>query len=113
MAQMKNHRHLPAFILLDLVQHVNHGSAICHNLVRDLPDFQCDTAAVYRALSRLEREGAVVYHWDTTQSGPARKVYLITEKGNEQLVEWKKDVESRIKKLNHFLTVYKKLRINE
>lgn len=57
MAQMKNHRHLPAFILLDLVQHENHGSAICHNLVRDLPDFQCDTAAVYRALSRLEREG--------------------------------------------------------
>ncbi len=25
MAQMKNHRHLPAFILLDLVQHENHG----------------------------------------------------------------------------------------
>ncbi len=54
-----------------------------------------------------------MYHWDTTQSGPARKVYLITDKGYEQLVEWKKDVESRIKKLNHFLTVYKKLRINE
>ena len=105
--RMQNHRHLPAFILLDLAQQSNYGNAIHSNLIRDIPEFQCDTAAVYRTLNQLEKIGAVVSRWDTAHPGAARKIYNMTDKGYEELAFWKNDVESRIKKLTYFLRVYK------
>ena len=109
-AKMKNHRHLPAFVLLHLTKQENHGSAICKELMQEMPDFQCDTAAIYRTLNQLEADGAVSYRWDTTKRGAARKIYHITDIGYKDLLLWKSDVESRIKKLTYFLNEYERMR---
>jgi len=47
-----------------------------------------DNAAVYRALRRLEANGHVTSSWDTTGSGPARRLYTLTPSGHEHLAEW-------------------------
>lgn len=47
-----------------------------------------DSAAVYRALRRLEANKHVVSSWDTSGSGPARRLYKLTPSGYHHLGEW-------------------------
>jgi PadR family transcriptional regulator, regulatory protein PadR len=47
-----------------------------------------DSAAIYRALRRLEANGHVTSSWDTTGSGPARRLYTLTSSGYDHLAEW-------------------------
>ena len=102
----QKHRHLPAFILLILARSSAHGGAIYTSLIEKIPNFQCDTGAIYRTLNQLEEEKSVTFSWDTTCSGPARKIYSITENGFKQLDAWKKEIEERIVMLNYFLKEY-------
>ena len=44
-----------------------------------------DPATVYRALRRLEEEGLITSDWQTGDSGPAKRVYSITETGENFL----------------------------
>lgn len=106
----QNYRHLPAFILLLLAQKEAHGAAVHSLLSERLPHFQTDTGAVYRSLQQLEKDGSVVSVWNTTESGPARKIYRITSSGWEKLGEWEQDIESRLANLNYFLKTYKKIK---
>ncbi|MFN3600825.1 MAG: PadR family transcriptional regulator [Dietzia sp.] len=55
-------------------------------------------AQLYPALVRLEDQGAIVAHWQASESGPARKVYELTDAGLEQLEQlrarWRAFIES-------------------
>jgi PadR family transcriptional regulator PadR len=51
-----------------------------------LPAF--DSATVYRTLRQLERSGLVSSFWDTSQSGPARRMYSLTKAGEAFLKLW-------------------------
>lgn len=106
----QKHRHLPAFILLTLARSSAHGGAIYTSLIEKIPNFQCDTGAIYRTLNQLEEEKAVTFCWDTSISGPARKIYSITECGLKQLDAWKNEIEERIVMLNYFIEEYYKLK---
>ena len=44
-----------------------------------------DSAAVYRSLRTLEEKGAVYSYWNTSSTGPARRMYRLTPAGGEQL----------------------------
>ncbi len=44
-----------------------------------------DSAAVYRALRALEEKSAVYSYWNTSSTGPARRMYRLTPKGDEML----------------------------
>ncbi|HZQ76392.1 MAG TPA: helix-turn-helix transcriptional regulator [Acidimicrobiia bacterium] len=44
-----------------------------------------DSAAVYRSLRSLEERGAVYSYWNTSSTGPARRMYRLTPPGEEQL----------------------------
>ena len=52
----------------------------------DLPAF--DSATVYRTLRQLERSGLVSSFWDTSESGPARRMYSLTRAGEAFLNLW-------------------------
>lgn len=104
------YRHLPAFILLLLAQGEAHGGAIHSLLGEKLRNFQTDTGAVYRSLQQMESEGSVASVWDTTESGPARKIYHITSVGWDKLGEWAQDIEGRLANLNYFLETFRKLK---
>jgi PadR family transcriptional regulator PadR len=53
-----------------------------------LTDAQIERGALYRTLRQLEANGNVISAWDIEKSGPARRVYRLTAKGERHLDEW-------------------------
>jgi poly-beta-hydroxybutyrate-responsive repressor len=51
-----------------------------------LPAF--DSGTVYRTLRQLEKTGMVSSFWDTSESGPARRIYSLTKAGDLFLSNW-------------------------
>lgn len=51
-----------------------------------LPAF--DSGTVYRTLRQMERTGMVSSFWDTSESGPARRMYSMTKAGDLFLSGW-------------------------
>jgi PadR family transcriptional regulator, regulatory protein PadR len=53
-----------------------------------LTDAEIEVAALYRTLRQLEKNGCVTSEWNVEGHGPARRVYALTERGEEHLREW-------------------------
>jgi PadR family transcriptional regulator PadR len=51
-------------------------------------DAEIERAALYRTLRRLERFAYVKSGWKVAKNGPARRVYVLTRKGDAHLQEW-------------------------
>lgn len=51
-----------------------------------MPEF--DSGTVYRTLRQLEKTGMVSSFWDTSESGPARRMYSLTSAGELFLSGW-------------------------
>jgi poly-beta-hydroxybutyrate-responsive repressor len=86
--QPRLHRDLLASSLLAFLRA---WPAYGYQLVRELskaglPAF--DSATVYRTLRQLERSGLVSSFWDTSESGPARRMYSLTKAGEAFLNLW-------------------------
>ena len=85
-------------------------NAYGYELVRQLTVFgfgAIDPANVYRALRELERDGYVTSAWDTSiTSGPARRVYTITEAGIEALQLWSSALDNYRQSLDRFFSLY-------
>ncbi|MFO7904116.1 MAG: PadR family transcriptional regulator [Planctomycetota bacterium] len=71
-------------------------------------DAKPDGSGVYRFLKTMEGEGLVTSSWDTSQSGPARKTYEITDAGKDCLREWVKTLEDYRTGLNALLKAARK-----
>jgi DNA-binding PadR family transcriptional regulator len=102
-------RHLPAFILLLLAETPAHGGALMAALNARFPALKADTAAVYRALQQMEKNGELHSKWDTSGKGPAIRVYQLSKAGREKLVFWRQDIQERISGLQEFLRAYDRL----
>lgn len=85
-------------------------NAYGYELVRQLAMFgfgAVDPANVYRALRELERDGYVTSAWDTSvTSGPARRVYTITDAGIEALQLWSSALDNYRQSLDRFFGLY-------
>src|ERR1035438_1207501 len=51
-------------------------------------DAEIEGSALYRTLRQLEQNDCVTSEWDVEGSGPARRLYKLTPRGNEHLEEW-------------------------
>jgi PadR family transcriptional regulator len=60
----------------------------------------------YRALRQLEKDGMVSSMWDTSKSGPARRVYALTEAGEAYLKFWASSFEQYQKLTDTFFRIY-------
>jgi poly-beta-hydroxybutyrate-responsive repressor len=49
---------------------------------------ESDSGTVYRTLRQLEKTGMVSSFWDTSESGPARRMYSLTKAGELFLSGW-------------------------
>jgi poly-beta-hydroxybutyrate-responsive repressor len=49
---------------------------------------ESDSGTVYRTLRQLEKTGMVSSFWDTSESGPARRMYSLTKAGELFLSDW-------------------------
>ena len=61
----------------------------------------------YRTLRQMEKDGMVSSSWDTSEGGPARRVYSITEAGENYLKFWASSLEHYQKMMNMFFQLYK------
>lgn len=104
-------RHIDGFLepcLMLLVHcHEIHG----YELVDGLNPFgfeqnPVDTSTIYRFLRDLEDRGFVSSRWDTSNPGPARRVYQTTEEGDRYLAWWVEDLRETDRVLHHFLDRY-------
>ena len=74
-----------------------------------LTDAAIERAALYRTLRQLEINGNVRSGWETDRSGPARRVYRLTAKGERHLEEWASVLEHVSKSMARFVTQVKRL----
>jgi PadR family transcriptional regulator PadR len=86
--QPRLHGDLLASSLLAFLRNMPaYGYQLAQQLTKaGLPAF--DSATVYRTLRQLERTGMVSSFWDTSESGPARRMYSLTEAGETFLNLW-------------------------
>lgn len=96
----------PSLLLL-LRQGEGHGYALMEGLKRlGLADDRLNPSVVYRGLREMEEWGWVVSRWDTEGSGPSRRVYRITPKGQEFLSNWADGLHDMKDTLERFMETY-------
>jgi poly-beta-hydroxybutyrate-responsive repressor len=80
--------HLLSSSLLAFLRRWNaYGYELVQELAKaGLPHF--DSTTVYRTLRQLEKAGLVSSFWDTSESGPARRMYSLTKAGEVSLNLW-------------------------
>ena len=96
----------PALLLL-----LHHGPAHGYTFLDQLGEFglaDLNPSVVYRALRDMEERGWVTSTWDEEETqGPPRRVYQITELGDQVLAQWAQDLEESKRRIDHLLNVYK------
>jgi len=100
-------RFIEPSILLLLSGKPSHGYELMEELEKiGLHDGSPDPGAVYRNLRRMEEDGLLESEWDTSGTGPARRLYRLTPKGQEYLEAWAVTIEQRKRSLEKFLKMY-------
>lgn len=87
---------LPPLLLLLIYEQPDHGYDLIERLVQ-LGVTDVEHGHVYRVLRNLEREHSVVSDWVTSNTGPARRRYELTESGLAALDVWM----SQLAQLDH------------
>ncbi len=76
----------PILILAVLADGPRHGYAIAREITRRSADaLSVGEGALYPALRALERQELVTSRWEMPVSGPARKIYDLTDAGRAHL----------------------------
>jgi poly-beta-hydroxybutyrate-responsive repressor len=96
---------LASWLLLLLRNWNAHGYQLIQTLTAMGLGF-VDPATVYRTLRQLEREGYIHSAWDPGESGPARRMYSLTDAGLAYLDVWARQLEQYQSVLTRFFDVY-------
>lgn len=95
----------PALLML-----LHYGPAHGYTLLEQLKEFSLgdlNTSVVYRALRDMESKGWVLSTWDTKHTqGPPRRIYRLTELGDETLGQHILDLQETRGAINHFIGAY-------
>lgn len=71
-------------LLLLLAEGPSHGYELLEQ-VRRIGVRNADAGGLYRSLRSMEQGGLVISWWEPSQSGPARRSYVLTPEGHEAL----------------------------
>jgi PadR family transcriptional regulator PadR len=74
-----------------LLAFLKSSQAYGYQLTQELVDAglaNFDNGTVYRTLRQLEKSGYVASFWETGESGPARRMYRLTDAGDTFLSSW-------------------------
>jgi PadR family transcriptional regulator PadR len=90
---------LPVLVLAVLADAPRHGYAIAREIeARSGRSLRLREGSLYPALRVLEQDGLVTSEWAVQPSGPARRVYKLTEAGRGELSRradaWKQYAET-------------------
>lgn len=77
---------LPLLILTALSESPTHGYVLARRIEQCSENaLKMREGSLYPALRQLEQDGQIVGEWQVQPSGPARKVYKLTAKGQAEL----------------------------
>jgi poly-beta-hydroxybutyrate-responsive repressor len=62
-----------------------------------------DSSGVYRVLKQMEGEELVTSQWDTEGSGPARRIFALTDDGFDCLKHWTETLEGYVTGLQELI----------
>lgn len=82
-----------------------HGYKLIQQLTQ-LGFSSIDQGNVYRLLRQLEKDNLVKSEWDTSSSGPAKRIYSITDVGLQYLDLWAESLEQYQTMLDSFFNMY-------
>jgi DNA-binding PadR family transcriptional regulator len=71
-----------------------------------LADDSLNPSVVYRGLREMEDWGWVISQWETEGAGPPRRVYRMTDEGEQYLRDWARDLGEMRKTLDRFMEAY-------
>jgi PadR family transcriptional regulator PadR len=60
----------------------------------------------YRTLRKMENDGMVSSSWDTSEDGPARRMYSITDAGEAYLNYWAQSLDQYQRMMDTFFRLY-------
>lgn len=60
----------------------------------------------YRTLRQMEKDGMVSSSWDTSEGGPARRMYSITDAGEAYLNYWAESLDQYQRMMDTFFRIY-------
>jgi len=60
----------------------------------------------YRTLRQMEKDGMVSSSWNTSEAGPARRMYSITAAGEAYLKFWAESLDQYQKMMDNFFQLY-------
>ncbi|OPL17699.1 MAG: hypothetical protein AVO35_08510 [Candidatus Aegiribacteria sp. MLS_C] len=100
-------RFLEPCLLLLLHRGESYGYQLLENLERfGFSDSPADSSTIYRILRSLEDGEFVTSRWTEGDSGPARRVYSLTGRGDVYLKMWVKDLRETDRILHCFFSEY-------
>ena len=100
--------YLHACLLLLIAESPAHGYDLLERL-DGLGLSTVDSAAVYRALRTLNREGLLESWWEASGPGPVRRRYRLSDAGAASLAAWAGTVSDSACSLNSFLRRVRRL----
>jgi PadR family transcriptional regulator PadR len=76
-------------LVLAVLQVIGQKKAYAAEILKALntSEFATQEGTLYPLLSRLKREGLIDHEWVESVSGPPRKYYVLSEKGNQRTTE--------------------------
>ncbi|WP_051330837.1 poly-beta-hydroxybutyrate-responsive repressor [Aneurinibacillus terranovensis] len=96
------------FLLLQLRGWNVHGYELIQQLIKfGFPSV--DQGNVYRTLRQLEKDNMVKSEWDTSAGGPAKRIYSLTDAGEQYLKSWAVSLEQYQSMLDRFFNMYTEL----
>ena len=79
----------PAILMLLEIKGFSYGYDLAESVQQfGLAESSVESAALYRTLRILEKNGHVRSRWESDHSGPSRRVYCLTPAGRQHLREW-------------------------
>ena len=84
----------------------SYGYEIMERVQEEFGLEQIRAGTLYRTLRRTEKEGLCKSEWDTSEGGAARRMYSITEEGEEYLAAWAQACEQYQNVMDSFARAY-------
>ena len=93
------------YVLLAIALQRAHGYLI-EDYLKNLGFFRIDTSTLYRTLRQLEKDGLLFSDWEPGETGPARRVYSLTDAGRAWLDTWVTMLDSYRGMIDTFFSLY-------
>ena len=74
--------------------------------LRGVGFFGLEMSTLYRTLRQLEKDGLLLSSWEPGPTGPARRVYTLTDLGRGWLDSWALTLDSYRQMLDRFFGLY-------